>query len=455
MDEMPDVLFVVLDSLRKDHVSTYGYDRRTTPALDALAEEATVYENAYVPAPWTLPSHCSMFTGQYPSEHGVTNGFTDSSLSLPAEHETLAQKFASDGYRTAGYSNNPWVGKLSGLNRGFDRFVEWDLEVSRGEPGRTRDLAYDRCHSLLGRAIQQPLVLLKRRFFTENLVSRAQEWTRENESTPTFTFLNLMEAHSPYYPPDSGFERLGLEPPNMLSKRLLNTKLLAYVMGQRELDRHEQQRVHEFYDASIRYQDGQLERLLATLREQGSLDETLLVICADHGKTLGEFDRDETPPHYLRNINVNVPLVVKWPGQTDSRRVAEPVELTNLFAAMETMDEEALTSETGHALTEDFLPHTASESAPVTRWRVLNDADCSLARCEDGREYFLEGSGDEETARQASAVDTDVRRSLQTQLSKRAKEIDARSATTDPTADDEEEITSGLESQLQDLGYLS
>ncbi|MFD1588325.1 sulfatase [Halorientalis brevis] len=451
---MPDVLFVVLDSLRKDHVSTYGYDRQTTPALDTLAERATVYENAYVPAPWTLPSHCSMFTGLYPSEHGITNGFTDSSLSLPAEHETIAETFSEDGYRTAGYSNNPWVGQLSDLNRGFDRFVEWDLEVSSGEPDRTRDLAYDRCHSLLGRAIQQPLVLVKRRFFTENLVSRAQSWIRENERAPTFTFLNLMEAHSPYYPPDSGFERLGLQPPNAVSKRVLNTKLLAYVMGQRELDGREQQRVHEFYDASIRYQDGQLERLLATLREQGTLDETLLVICADHGKTLGEFDRNETPPHYLRNINVNVPLVVKWPGQTEGKRVTDPVELTNLHAAMETMDEDALTTETGYALTEDFLPHTASESTSITRWRSLNATDLALARCEDGREYVLDGNGETETAQRASAVDTDRLRTLQTRLSKREKAVDARAATTDRSEDDEE-IASGLESQLQDLGYLS
>lgn len=203
----PDVLFVVLDSLRTDRVSTYGHDRETSPTIDRLAKDATVYDHAYTPAPWTLPSHCSMFTGRYPSEHGVTNGFTDRSIRLPEGFPTVAERLSQRGYRTAGFSNNPWVGQLSGLDRGFDEYVEWDLEISQSasaDAHRSRDALLSRTHSAVGLAASQPLVLLKRRFFTANLVERAKRWF-DGADAPTFAFMNLMEAHGPYYPPDEAF----------------------------------------------------------------------------------------------------------------------------------------------------------------------------------------------------------------------------------------------------------
>lgn len=155
----PDVLFLVLDSARRDRVSAYGHDRPTTPTLDTLTNEATVFEHAYVPAPWTLPSHCSMFTGLYPSEHGVTSAYTDQGFGLPSGVSTLAEQLTERGYHTAGFSNNPWVGQLSGLDRGFEEFVEWDLEISRSANpihGR-RGRLYSGLHTALGHASRQPL----------------------------------------------------------------------------------------------------------------------------------------------------------------------------------------------------------------------------------------------------------------------------------------------------------
>ena len=283
----PHVLFVVLDSMRRDRVSAYGHDRRTTPAFDALAEESTRFENAFVPAPWTLPSHWSMFTGLFPSEHGVTNGFTDEGLDEPANVEPVAESLSNSGYRTAGFSNNPWVGQLSGMDRGFDRFVEWDLEVSSadGVRNRTRDDLYSRLHWLLGRAASQPQAFVKRRFFTNNLSQRAARWSASAavSGDPAFTFLNLMEAHSPYYPPKWAFRALGLDPPNPVESRLLNVRLLAYVLGKRDLSASERDRVLEFYDASLRFQDAKLRQILESLREQGLYDDTFVVVCSDHG----------------------------------------------------------------------------------------------------------------------------------------------------------------------------
>ncbi len=458
MDQRPDVLFVVLDSLRKDHVSTYGYHRKTTPNLDRFADGGTVFENAYVPAPWTLPSHCSMFTGLVPTEHGITNGFTDRDLTLPEDCRTVTERLDHQGYRTAGYSNNPWVGTLSGLDRGFDRFVEWDLEQTRGRPTRHRDRLYDRAHTLLGRVHKQPLVLLKRRFFTSNLVERARRWI-DAESRPVFTFCNLMEAHSPYYPPRWAFRELGLSSPGPVAIRSLNTKLLASVMGKRTLSLEEQHRVYECLDASIRYQDRQFDRLLRAFEEANRLEDALVVVCADHGKTLGEFDRDGEIPHYLRNINVEVPLVVKWPGQTTATTVSTPVELaglnevlTNPITAGSPSDPAPLETVDGHALVEDSIPHTASESQAVDQWRALADEDTSYLRGPDDREYVLRGSGAEEKAMPLEEVDGRTLAGLRERLTDRVQRMDARTA--------KQRVDSGgvdgeLESQLEDLGYLN
>lgn len=445
----PDILFLVLDSVRPDRVSTYGHGRPTTPTLDRLAERATVFENAYAPAPWTLPSHCSMFTGLAPSEHGITNGFTDRSLVLPSSIETLTEGLSEAGYRTAGFSNNPWVGKLSGLTRGFEEFVEWDLEVSKHseEPIHdTVDIALSKGHSLLGQASRQPIFLLKRRFFTSRLVERAEKWldTVVASPEPSFTFLNLMEAHSPYFPPESSFRELELQPPNSIEPRVLNTKLLAFVLGKRDLSAELQNRVMEYYDASLRYQDRKVAKLLSVLQSHEALDDTLVVICSDHGKNLGEYDRSATPPHSLRDVNTDTLLLTKTPGQSQGRRVSNPVELARLYEILtdgSRVPRKALVSE-GYALTEDFLPHTGKRSTAVDRWRMLSNGT---------DRFVLNDSGDEYLFRDGSPIDDSSRRDeMRKELNDR---VDGLSTVGDRT-EAAGEIDRNVEAQLADLGYL-
>lgn len=454
MSEKHDVVFVVLDSARKDRVSAFGHDRETTPAFDEIASEATVYENAFVPAPWTLPSHCSMFTGRLPSEHGITNGFTDRRLELPSEYPTIAEQLSGRGYATAGFSNNPWVGQLSGLNRGFDRFVEWDLEISRdGEvtSSRALDDVYSALHSALGRAAGQPHVLLKRRFFTSNLIERANEWLAATEERPSFTFMNLMEAHSPYYPPGDAFRELGLDAPGLVEPRALNARLLAYVLGRADLSPDRRNRVMEYYDASLRYQDGKLDELLTQLRSRDLYDDALIVICADHGKTLGEYDRDATPPHYIRDINVNVPLLIKRPNQQRGQRVEDPVELTDLFETIVDIERPAeLPQREEGALVEDHVPHTGRDATDVVRWRVLADASQKYVRSEDDEEYFFDRTaGEQQVDARSAALDR-----YRERLGERVDLLDAPSG---PMSEDsgDEELGKAVEGQLQDLGYLS
>ena len=453
MAPRPDVLFLVLDSLRKDRVSTYDHDRETTPALSTLSTYATQYENAFTPAPWTLPSHTSMFTGAFPSEHGVTNGFSDGMSRLPDSRPTLAEQLSDAGYRTAGFSNNPWVGQLSGLDRGFDEFVEWDLEISRSTTDgvhTTRDGLYSRLHPALGKAARQPAFLLKRRFFTDSLVTRAKRWLTEQaeSSAPTFTFLNLMEAHSPYFPPKRAFEALELEPPSAIEPRVLNTKLLAYVMGKSDLSPETRRRVMEYYDASARYQDEKVAELLGLLQGEGLFDDTLVVVCSDHGKTLGEYPRTERPPHYVRDINLNVPLWIKRPGQRDGETVDDMFELTSVFDVIKDGSPETGTYTTDVAIAEDFVPH-AGRTTPddVTRWRVLADRDHKYVRNDTGDEFLY----DRPTDRRRSRPDPDRCEAAAETLSDRVRQFGSES---DDAASTDREIDSSVEAQLKDLGYM-
>ncbi|WP_330631914.1 sulfatase [Halocatena halophila] len=486
----PDVLFCVLDSARRDRVSAYGHSRETTPTLESLASEASTFDNAYVPAPWTLPSHCSMFTGLYPSEHGVTNGFTDQRLGLPSSVNTLTERLRSDGYRTAGFSNNPWVGQLSGLDRGFEEFVEWDLEISRSNTaihGRAGRL-HSRLHTLLGHASRQPLVLLKRRFFTERLVDRAVSWieTTATDDAPTFTFLNLMEAHSPYYPPKRAFEALDLATPSAIEARRLNVKLLANIMGSSRLDRETRERLLDYYDASLRYLDSIVDRLLGAIKATGKYDETLVIFCSDHGKTLGEFDRDGLPPHYVRDINTHVPLFIKEPGQSGARIVEQPFELRQLFETVLAGGyEESLQQSQPTALVEDVIPHTGRDIDPeaVTHWRLLTDGEHKYVRsipttdmvttngenaanghkdpetvaettfeATNGhrQEFLFRGTGTDETVIEPESSVLDRFRTL---LEERASamEIVTEGAPADADAD---QLSGSIEAQLEDLGYL-
>lgn len=445
----PDILFLVLDSVRADRVSAYGHNRRTTPVLDRFCEQATRFEHAFVPAPWTLPSHTSMFTGLAPSEHGVHTWFKDQPKRIPSELTTIAEALSDRGYLTAGFSNNPWVGSLTGLDRGFDEFVEWDLEISstadpsmHGVRGRT----YSALHSVLGTANRQPLFLLKRRFFTSRLIDRATTWLKQNHGPPTFTFLNLMEAHSPYFPRRSDFSRLGLKTPGPIEPRVLNTKLLAYTLGRRDLSKEECDRVLEYYDASLRYQDRKVATLLETLKETDQFDGTLIVICSDHGKTLGEYDREASVPHYLQWVNTNVPLLVKAPYQGQAKRVSAPVELSRIHELLHTggTSPVATLSGDGYAMVEEHVPHTGRTATDPVTWRGLMDGEYRLLRREDGVEFLIhegEQLDGEQSLKEwlSAALDSRIE-SLQS--------MDSQQATAGT------ELGASVERQLGDLGYL-
>jgi arylsulfatase A-like enzyme len=327
-----NVVFVVMDTVRKDRLSVYGYDEPTSPALEAVAEESTVFEQAVAPAPWTLPVHASLFTGLYPSEHGASQ-----ERPYLEGATTLAETLGAAGYDTACYSSNAWITPYTGLTDGFDDqdnfFEVLPGDLLSGPLARAWRTLND--HDRL-RAVADKLV---------ELGNTAHEYLagggREDSKTPQaidraigfiddagdnwFVFCNLMDAHLPYHPPERYAEEFA---PGVDSTAVCqNSK--EYNAGAREIDDDEWAAIRGLYDAEIRHIDAELARLWNWLQVNDHWEDTLIIVCADHGELHGEHDL-YGHEFCIYDPLVNVPLLVKHPElEADSR--TDQVELLDLY----------------------------------------------------------------------------------------------------------------------------
>jgi len=329
-----NLLFVVLDTVRKDRLGPYGHERETTPTLDRFAEEATVFESAVAPAPWTLPVHASLFTGRYPSHHNATQ----ESPYLEADR-TLATLLGAAGYDTACYSSNAWITPYTGLTDGFDDhasfFEALPRDVLSGPLARAWRTINDNDYL---RSIASKLVRLgamaHARFAsspeadskTPAVIDRAQSFIDSSDSDRGwFMFLNLMDAHLPYHPPEAYREQFapGVDPDAVcqLSKE--------YNAGVRDIDSGEWTAIRQLYDAEIAHMDAQLGRLFEWLRETDQWEDTTVIVCADHGELHGEHDL-YGHEFALYDELVNVPLLVDHPA-LDADRRDDLVELLDLY----------------------------------------------------------------------------------------------------------------------------
>ncbi|MEF8854117.1 MAG: sulfatase [Haloarculaceae archaeon] len=330
-----NVLFVVLDTVRKDHLTPYGYEEPTTPTLASFAEDAAVFENAVAPAPWTLPVHASMFTGEYPSVHGATqeSPYLEGST-------TLATALSAAGYATSCYSSNAWITPYTHLTDGFDdsdnffKAMPGDLLSgplakawkTMNDSDRLRTLA-DRIVAL-GNAVHERLAAGGGEDSkTPAVVDRTIDFIDDAEGAeaPFFSFINLMDAHLPYHPPEDLAEQFapGVDSTDVCQ----NSK--AYNCGAVDVDGAEWTAIRGLYDAEVRHMDDHLGRLFDWLRAEGRYEDTTIVVAADHGELHGEHD------FYGHEFNVydplvNVPLMVKHPDVEPGRR-EETVELIDLY----------------------------------------------------------------------------------------------------------------------------
>jgi arylsulfatase A-like enzyme len=310
----PNIILVVLDVFRADHMSCYGYGRGTTPNVDALGADARLYENVLSPGYWTLPVHASLFTGLPVSAHGCTAA----NLFLDAGFDTLAELLGDAGYQTVGLSSNRVLSATRGFGQGFD--VYWTPHP----PDARMATAAGKLSARLGLWLEPPLA--------EAMHGRLGEWLvrRYDPAAPFFLFLNYVEAHCPYEPPA---DRLQWTTPEVAARwKAVNQekRLYEHAFGVNRLSAGEMAELTALYDGELAYVDAKLGELLHFLKANGLYDNTLIIVTSDHGEQFGEHGL-ALHGFSLYEPLVRVPLIVRWPAHFPVGREPELVQNHDVF----------------------------------------------------------------------------------------------------------------------------
>jgi arylsulfatase A-like enzyme len=321
--DLPNVLLIVLDTARADHLSLHGYERGTSPNLERLAKQGIRFDHARATAPWTLPSHASMFTGRWPHELNA-----EWMCPLGGDVLTVAEFLGSCGYATAGFvGNTACCSYDSGLDRGFTDFQ--DYVVNKLSAIRTVHLIDLSLKALarLGASWQMPwetraLLAYGDRKVASDINREFLDWLarRHEPRRPFFAFLNYLDSHGPYVLPAGAPYRFGSAPKS-------EAEFLFLVDGWLLADKlriPEQARtlLRDSYDNCLAYLDERLGELFDELRRLRVLDQTLVIVTADHGEGLGEhelFNHGES----LYRTEIHVPLLIVAPANNRLTGVVE------------------------------------------------------------------------------------------------------------------------------------
>ncbi len=319
----PDVLMIVLDTVRAQSVSAYGYERKTTPNFDRIASEGVLFEHAMAPATWSLPAHGSIFSGKFPSvagAHGEDRYLEDD------EAYTLAEALSDAGYETRCFTANPHISESFGLTQGFD----WtDQAWITGAGGRGFTFIY-RFLDELGFAAEDK----GGGQVVRNIERYLQE--RPRDGRPVFVFVNFLEAHFPFHqlPPEFrdayGDHDLG---------EMAEASLLAFgAQFGRDIPPEKREAMREImtdlYDGGVKYSDALMGRVLDAWAKRQGLDDTLIIVLGDHGEMVGEHGA------YGHNTSVyeqalHVPFAIRYPKAIPAgTRVDEVVSTAGIYATV-------------------------------------------------------------------------------------------------------------------------
>lgn len=371
----PDVILVVFDTARRDRFGCYGYDRPTTPTTDSLAREGRVVETMISNAPWTLPSHASLFSGLYPSEHGAQ--WQTGRRFGPQMSATIAELLRGAGYETVCATSNGLISSTTGLARGFDRYVHRS-ELERGWRRRMRQAG----RLLLG---------------GDAGGRRINAWLRRTLPTvrsPMFLFVNYLECHWPYAPPRR-LHRAAGGPRLSVRDEVRIRRMLASRVGPWDAiataDEEALEVYSSLYDGEHRNVDELLDELLDLLRATDHLreGETIVMVTSDHGEHIGEHglaDHQASLDDHL----LGVPFIAWGPGIVPGGRVAGPYEFVDVLPSMAA----ALGLDWPEGVPEDRrtgllgAPERRTEELAFGEWRAWGPEDLARVRARHPRYDF-------------------------------------------------------------------
>lgn len=363
--KLPNIIFIVMDTVGAKHMSLYGYPRKTTPNLERIAEECQVYTGCFAPACWTIPSHASMFTGLYPSQHGVHEG----NFFLNENIQNLVPALKMAGYQTHGISSNGLVSPTSGLCRDFDSFTDfgdrafnqflgekpkkgkglddvWNRLAAAGNikekmkiifkyatnPAKLKKLANEGSRIIKSRvnSCLNPTPFTKSSIFTEKTVTLFKEFLDNHSSkngNPFFFFINFIEAHTYYKPPLRWRQFSHWYNKQIVSNKVLNKQPAGPSANILEMHQN-------LYDDELYYLDSIIARIWDLIKNSPNFDDTVFIVTSDHGEHFGE---KGLCAHALSLYNelVWVPLIIRFPESFSMKGVdSRLVSLTDLYSTL-------------------------------------------------------------------------------------------------------------------------
>ena len=462
----PDIVLVVLDTVRAENTSTYGHTRKTSPTLDRLAAEGALFEDATSPSTWSMPSHASLFTGRYPSSHGAHGEH----LELDQRFPTLAQVLVARGYETYCFTSNAWISDGLGLTRGFD----WQDGSWKEEGGAGRNFLF--IYRLLDR-----LGLLSGDKGGARVAENFRHWTRERplDARPSFVFLNFIEAHFPYHQLPADYAQRYTDRP-MSELKELSMALMGQQFGGPGRDAEEAaEPARDMYDGGVLYSDEMLRRVVEAIRERGTLDQTVLVVLADHGEVLGEWGNFFGHGPSVHQEAVSVPLVVRYPPVIPAgTRIAMPVSTLGVFGTiLELAGVEApptlhvgslmpvvlgLTDSPGPVLSERMKPimlgGEGEDLGPLMRgsrrYRSYRSGDWKLVETSEGEAYLFDLASAEGESRDLAASQPEQLAVLQAGLASVRLELGLPALDALEVGEAAPDLDEATRERLRQLGYL-
>jgi len=343
----PNILVLMLDAVRADAFSCIDPAGGKTPHIDALAREGVLFRKAIAPAPWTVPSHGSLFTGLFPSQHGAVWEHR----SLKQEFRTLAEMLYDKGYATAGFSENPNISMSTGFAQGFEDFSELFLD-------RQTAILPALIDETLDGTFKAPPTLE----YTRESIAHLMLWLRghalKKDSPPFFAFLNLMAGHMPDYArPEFNPSVTTRETAERVSR--LSRAPHRFYLPEFEPRPGDMDVLRMFYQGDVSYLDERLGRLFDFLRGKNLLDDTVVIIVSDHGENFGDHGLIEHA-FCLYNTLLHVPLIIRFPARIQAGTVRDDLVSTiHLFSTIFKLaggPEHALPPEVDHGDLLDATP---------------------------------------------------------------------------------------------------
>ncbi|ELZ56308.1 sulfatase [Haloferax sp. ATCC BAA-646] len=475
-----------MDTARSDFVFEGKDGEQIAPEINSIANSGTKFTNAFSAAPWTLPSHGSLFTGEYPSKHGAHAG----SKHLPETNSTIAEVFSSEGYDTVAASNNAWISEPFGFGRGFDEFFKgWQYVQSDTDLGKAglmnegtdmwKAVAKEIFKGNVGKNLLNALYA-KIRFghSDDDGAKRTNKWVKDwvsshNPSQPFFMFINYLEPHLEYSPPKEIAERF--LPNNVSYKEAMSVPQNAweYVTDQISLAEDDFEILRCLYAAEIAYTDAMIGDLVDHLKKEGEWDDTIMVILGDHGENIGDHGLMDHQ-YCLYDSLLHVPLVVHG-GQFSDQGVNDSlVQLTDIAPTLldglnikneefsnQVQGKSILTTDRDYVVSEYISPQPSRESIEKRvgdphnlmdkfdrSLRAIRTNEYKYIQGSDGSQELYRVSKDPQERRDIASNDDEVVTELKNKLESWKDSFESIQTVEMNDVDD------ATQKRLEDLGYI-